>query len=100
MYSDGRSVPQDLSEAARWYQLAAEHGLAEAQYNLGIAYATGAGIPQDNVLAHMWFNLAAAGMTASIPRDRAIRNRDVVARKMSPDAIARAQGLARNWRPK
>jgi len=98
MYSGGRGVPQDYSEAASWYQKAAEHGNAEAQYNLGILYADGQGVPQDNVLAHMWFNLAAALLTASVPRDRAVGNRDIVARKMSPEEIARAQELAHEWK--
>jgi TPR repeat protein len=100
MYYGGRSVPQDYSEAARWYQLAAERGNPEAQYNLGIMYATGVGMPQDNILAHMWFNLAAARFTSSLPRDRAARNRDTIARKMAPDEISRAQELARLWKPK
>lgn len=100
MYYDGRGVPQDYSEAARWYQLAAERGNPEAQYNLGIMYATGVGMPQDNILAHMWFNLAAARFTLSVPRDRAARNRDTIARKMAPDEIARAQELARLWSPR
>jgi TPR repeat protein len=100
MYYNGRTVPQDYSEAARWYQLAAERGNPEAQYNLGIMYATGVGMPQDNILAHMWFNLAAARFTLTVPRDRAAGNRDTVARKMTPDEIARAQELARLWNPK
>ena len=48
----------------------------------------------------MWFNLAAARFTSSLPRDRAARNRDTIARKMSPDEIAQAQELARLWKPK
>jgi uncharacterized protein len=95
MYSEGRGVPQDYSEAAKWYQLAADKNTPEAEYNLGILYAYGQGVPQDNVLAHMWFNRAAALFTASVPRNRAASNRDIVARRMSPDEIARAQELAR-----
>ena len=100
MYSEGRGVPQDYSEAARWYQMAAGHSNAEAQYNLGILYATGRGVPQDNVLAYMWFNLAAALLSGSERRRDAVRNRDIVARKMSPEEIARGQELAREWKPK
>ncbi len=95
MYSESRGVPQDYAEAAKWYQLAADNGIAEAQYNLGILYAYGRGVPQDNVLAHMWFNRAAALFTKYLPRNRAVNNRDIVARRMSPDEIARAQELAR-----
>ena len=37
----------------------AEQGDAEAQYNLGVMYATGAGVPQDNGEAVRWYRLAA-----------------------------------------
>jgi PAS domain S-box-containing protein len=94
MYYKGRGAPQDYSEAGRWYRLAADRGNAAAQYNLGISYARGDGVPQDNVLAHMWFNLAAARFTTSVSRGHATGNRDAVARKMSPEQIARAQALA------
>ena len=38
MYADGRGVPQDETEAVRWYRLAAERGNARAQANLGVKY--------------------------------------------------------------
>jgi PAS domain S-box-containing protein len=98
MYSEGLGVPQDYSEAGRWYRLAADHGNAFAQYNLGILYARGEGVPPDNVLAHKWFNLAAAHLTTTVSRDRAIASRDAIAKKLSPDEIAKAQELARNWK--
>ena len=97
MYHEGRGVAQDYSEATRWYSLAADRGNAAAQYNLGISYARGTGVPQDNVLAHMWFNLAATRFTSPVSRGRAVGNRDAVARKMSPEEIARAQALAHEW---
>ena len=45
MYATGRGVPQDETEAARWFRLAAEQGLAGAQSNLGFMYGTGSGVP-------------------------------------------------------
>ena len=33
MYQNGRGVPQDGAEAAKWFRLAAEQGDAEAQHN-------------------------------------------------------------------
>ena len=60
MYAKGQGVPQDYSEAVKWYRLAADQGDATAQFNLGGMYAQGEGVPQDYVLAHMWFNLSAA----------------------------------------
>jgi PAS domain S-box-containing protein len=97
IYFHGLGVPQDYSEARRWYRLAADHGNAFAMYNLGVLYASGEGVPPDNILAHMWFNIAAAHLTTPGSRDRAIASRDAIAKKLSPDEIAKAQELARNW---
>lgn len=38
MYHDVLGVPQDYAKAAKWYQKAAEQGVAEAQHNLGSMY--------------------------------------------------------------
>lgn len=72
----------------------AEKGDASAQGSLGTAYAKGEGVPQDYVLAHMWFNLAAA-----LGNEAARESRDAVAKVMTPDQIAEAQRLARQWKP-
>jgi TPR repeat protein len=102
MFSEGRGVPQDGAEAARWFHRAADLGDAQAQYNLGIFYAKGQAGEPDNVSAHMWFNLAAAHFPASDTSNRiaAINYRDLVAKKMTPDQIAEAQERARGWKPK
>jgi hypothetical protein len=39
MFAQGRGVAQSDVEAARWVRKAADQGLAEAQYNLGIMLA-------------------------------------------------------------
>jgi hypothetical protein len=72
----------------------AGQGDAKAQGDLGIAYVKGEGVPQDYVLAHMWFNLAAAQ-----GNEDARQNRDSVAKVMTPDQVAEAQRLARQWKP-
>jgi TPR repeat protein len=59
MYANGKGVPQDNKEAAKWYRLAAEQGHADAQYNLGLMYANGKGVPEDANEAVKWFRLAA-----------------------------------------
>jgi uncharacterized protein len=61
-------------------------------------YYTGRGVPQDYIQAHMWFNLAASRLTAG--RDFEVSNRDEVAAKMTPEQIAEAQKMAREWVPK
>ncbi len=86
--------------SVKWSRKAAEQGKARAQYNLGIMYGKGQGVPQDYVQAHMWFNLAASRFPPGEDRDRAVKNRDIVAKRMTPAQISEAQKLAREWKPK
>ena len=50
---------EDFEEAARWYALAAEQGVSEAQNNLGVLYKDGQGVGQDFEEAARWFRTAA-----------------------------------------
>ncbi len=100
MYNTGQGVPQDYSEAVKWYRLAAEQGNAEAQNNLGSMYENSRGVTQNYVLAHMWYNLGAAQLPPGEHRDIAVSNRDIVEGKMTPEQVAEAQRLAREWKPK
>ena len=47
LYAKGNGVPQNYTEAARWYRLAADQGHAMGQHNLGVMYDHGTGVPQD-----------------------------------------------------
>lgn len=99
MYFSGKGVSRDYAEAAKWIRLAAEQGRAEAQYALGRLYLNGQGVTPDNVLAYMWFDLAAAQGTQAAATQAAATARDGVARQMTPEQIAQAQQLARDWKP-
>jgi TPR repeat protein len=90
MYRDGDGVPQDYKTAVKWYRLAAEQRHADAQYNLGVMYYNGVGVLEDYVYAHVWWNIA-----ASSGRKDASENRDIIAKRMTPSQIERAQDLAR-----
>ena len=90
MYEEGKGVPQDYKTAVKWYKLAAEQGNADAQYNLGNAYERGQGVIQDFVYAYMWWNIAASSGDKS-----ATKNRDIVAKRMTPADLSTAQKLAR-----
>jgi uncharacterized protein len=95
MYERGLSVPQDYAEAARWYRRAADQGFASAQWMLSSMYATGSGVPKDYVQAHMWCNVSAAQGFGAATYCRAD-----LERAMTPEQVAEAQKLARNWKPK
>jgi TPR repeat protein len=128
MYENGNGVAQDYEEAERWYRLAALQGYVEAQLGLGGMYLNGPGLPRDDaealrwfqsaaeqghdptqamlgviyehsereyVQAHMWYSLAAAR-----GNERAAKDRDLLAEKMSPDQIAESQRSVAEWKPK
>jgi len=59
MYAAGQGVRQDYQQASRWYQVAAEQGQPEAEYNLGVLYFEGQGVMQDFRIAARWYRLAA-----------------------------------------
>ncbi len=99
MYDKGLGVPQDYAEAVGWWRKAAEQGYAKAQYNLGVMYGNVLGVPQYYAQALMWFNLAASRFPPGEDRDRALKDRDAIAKPMDPAQIAEAQKLAREWRP-
>ena len=100
LYAEGPGVPQDFAEAAKWLRKAAMQGYAFAQGDLGFMYEKGRGVPQDYVQAHMWYNLAISRFPPGAAHDDAVRNRDFVAKHMTPAQIAEARRLAREWKPK
>ena len=54
-----RGVPQNHTEAARLYRLAADQGHAQAQCNLAAMSLKGTGVPQDHAVAARPLKLAA-----------------------------------------
>ena len=66
-------------------------------------YYNGWGVLQDYVQAHVWCSLAAFSHDPAIQEDDrllGLKNRDIVARKMTQAQIAQALNLARNWKPR
>lgn len=70
----------------------AEAGDPEAQFELGLRFASGSGGRLDYVAAHKWFNLAAMRGVR-----KAIDERSELSREMTPAEIAAAQRAAREW---
>jgi uncharacterized protein len=95
LYADGKGVPQDETTGAEWIRKAAEQRDATGQASLGEMYRDGRGVPQDKLQAYMWLTLGAAN---GAPRVAALR--DALATQMTPDQLAEAQNLAREWKPK
>ena len=91
-------LPQRI-KSVKWYRMAAELGHANAQFLLGVRYGKGQGVPRDYVQAHMWVNLAASRSQGE-DLEKFATGRELLAEQMTPDQIAEAQRLAREWKPK
>lgn len=61
----GSNDEADWGEAVHWYEQAAQQGLAQAQYALGMLYAAGKGVEQDEALALHYLAAAAQQGVAS-----------------------------------
>jgi TPR repeat protein len=59
MYVNGEGVAKNYENALKWYKLAAEKGVAVAQYNMGVFYSRGEVVSQDRKAAARWFRKAA-----------------------------------------
>jgi len=94
-YYDGKAVPQNYIEAVKWLKKAAEQGYSRAQNNLGVCYENGESVAKDYVEAYKWYNLA---LGQGI--DAARTNLALVGQLMTPEQIAEAQQLSREFRPR
>lgn len=56
-FSSGAGVPQDLTEAAKWFRAAAEQGQPDAAYNLAMMYESGHGVNEDPEEAQKWYQM-------------------------------------------
>jgi TPR repeat protein len=92
LYEEGKGSPRNYEEAINWYAKAAKQGLARAQVRLARMYYFGRHVRQDNFLAYIWLTLA-----ADQGDETGRRNRDKVAKLMSPEQIAEAKELAGRW---
>ena len=59
MYRAGKGLPQDDTEALKWFLEAAGNGHASAQYSLGYMYRSGKGVTRGVEEAVRWYRIAA-----------------------------------------
>ena len=89
MCDNGEGVLQGHNEAVWWYRKAAEKGVADAQYNLGIKYGTGQGVLQNFVTAYAWIKISEAN-----GRD-VKRFKELLNGKITLNQIAKSEELAK-----
>ncbi|HET7687163.1 MAG TPA: hypothetical protein VFK46_00885, partial [Candidatus Macondimonas sp.] len=102
-YATGDGAPQSFGEAFTWSNRAAEQGDVRAQILLGQLYYRGLGVPQNFEQAYIWVDVATSRFTGTGRRE-VVQLRDALARLLTADQLARAQGRAlelvrsHNWR--
>jgi len=60
LYRRRAEIPEDYSEAFRWFHAAAEQHHPAAADNLGNMYLNGKGVAQDYLPAARWYAIGAA----------------------------------------
>lgn len=101
-YMTGHGVPQDLTQAAHWYQKAALLGDPDAENQIGYFCQYGIGIPVDLVRAFHWYQLASASgslqakvnMGVSYLVGIGVRKNPSAARQLFLEAAQKGNGLA------
>ncbi len=93
MYYEGwDDVPPNYPKAAEWQLLAAVNNVPEAQHMLGLMLAIGQGVPKNIVHAFYWVNIAALNDVKD-----AIKTRDGIIEKMTPEELAEAKKITQEW---
>ena len=88
----GDVVPQDTSEAAKWFRMAAEHGHPGAQFQMGVLHENGLTVPKSDLEAYAWMRLSAAqGHPA------AVENLARLTLALDPETLEAAKTLSRTY---
>lgn len=83
----------NIPEAKKWCQKSAEHGVNEAQVELGKMYRDGVGFPQSFAEAYFWFSLASV-RNLNPP----IVERDATAALLTSGQIAELKQRVKAWK--
>ena len=99
MFVRGMGVNQSDKEAMRWFSASADQGHAASQFNVGLMLMEGRGQRKDLEKAYLWFALAANGNVPDIAA-LAVKNRDVIKPRLTPQQLEDAEALIKIWRPR
>lgn len=95
IYANPPGGNPDFGKAAVWFRNAADLGLSDSQFNLGILNERGLGVPQNLTEAYKWFSIAAQN------GDRGARDRlPLTEAKISAETLVQAKLDIETWTPK
>jgi len=84
----------NIDQAVQWFQKAAERGVLDSQFNLGVLYQEGSGVPKSEIDAYVWYKVAGA------QGDRMAEQRsELIARNLSEGDLDKAVSRAKAFTP-
>lgn len=94
-YAEGRGdVEINIATAAQWFEKAAERGVVDSQFNLGVLFESGQGLPKNLADAYVWYSIAAK------QGDQFARQRlDVLEQQLNQADLKKAQSRADKFKP-
>ena len=75
-FAEGKGLPQNLEEAAKWYDRAAQAGIIPAVFRLGTLYEKGMGVKKDPDTARRYYQQAAERGNAKAMHNLAVLDAD------------------------
>lgn len=88
----GEGGPVDAASVAKYYELAANYGIAEAQYRLGLLLASDRNSPTNLTSAYKWLVLAQDKVKESAASEQELR------KLLTPSQITDAEHEIDDWR--
>ena len=94
-YAEGRGgVSTDIGTAANWFEKAAERGVVDSQFNLGVLFESGQGIPRNVADAYVWYSIAAK-QGDQFAQER----RDILRDQLAAEDLSRADARISQFAP-
>ena len=88
------SSEPEIEKAVTWFQQAAERGVLDSQFNLGVLYQEGSGVAKSLVDSYVWYAIAGAQGDPM-----AVQRAEVLEREMSEDQVAQAKSRVKAFVP-
>ena len=94
-YAEGRGgVEAELPTAAKWFEKAAERGVVDSQFNLGVLFESGQGLPKNLTDAYVWYAIAAQ------QGDQFAKQRiDILSDTLPAEDLASAEARIKKFQP-
>jgi len=94
-HAEGRGgLTANLKTAAKWFEKAAERGVVDSQFNLGVLFESGKGLPRNREDAYVWYAIA-SGQGDQTARKRV----DFLTNILNEDELASAKSRVKRFRP-